>query len=142
MKKQIYLTLLAVACVLAIVCGAYYKFTMASAQTPKDFVEKYAAAYQREDIATLLKMTLREKDPKTDSMMTEDSLKADLESEFRHKSFNYVAWTHTRYASETDKGGYIRVEVDVDEARSAVILVRGADGDLRISRDPSGYEEP
>lgn len=102
-------------------------------QTGKEFIHKYSRAYERGDVSALLDMTQLQKGQGT------DALKASIANEISHQGFEYVAWTHTRYLSEEDRGKYIKVGVRVDEAVSSIILVRTADG-LKVSQYPEAYE--
>ena len=102
-------------------------------KTPREFIQRYARAYEEEDVETILKMTDRIED------QSDDTLRAVIQSDIARKDFNYVAWTHTRYESEKDLGRCIRVEVRVDQAVSAVYLVHRGDT-LKVSQTPGSFE--
>ena len=85
-------------------------------------------------------MTLPPKDPEDSTKDLADSIwHKQLEVEMKRHAFDYVAWTHTRYVSELDHGTYIHVDVEVDVAPSAIVLVRKGEA-LLISQNPSAYE--
>lgn len=111
-------------------CGV---LTESRAETAQEFVEKYSQAYRTGNVSAIVKMTELAAD------QTEESFRQEVEKDLDSHGFGYVAWTHTRYVSEADRGDHIRVEVEVQYARSSIVLVR-RDGVLRVVQDPSRYE--
>jgi uncharacterized transporter YbjL len=114
---------------LVISCGA---LTDSGAKTAREFVEKYSEAYRTGNVSAIVKMTVMEKG------QSEEQFREEVEKDVDSKGLGYVAWAHTSYVSEEDHGSYIHVEVEVQSARSSIVLVR-QDDLLKIVQDPSKY---
>jgi hypothetical protein len=104
-----------------------------SAKTAQEFVQKYSQAYKDENVGTIAKMTVPDKD------QTEELFKDETKKDIKSKGFGYTAWTRTRYLSEEDRGKYIRVNVEIRGARSSIVLVK-QEGLLKLVLNPSDYE--
>jgi len=115
------------------------------ARTPREFIEKYSDAWQREDVDTILNMRVRKKYPdleiKPDLRKTIEEYwlgheKEEIEQSIKRRDFSYTAWTKTTYVSEREHDDHIHVDVQIEGARSAVVLVRDG-GLLKIHPNPS-----
>jgi primosomal replication protein N len=101
--------------------------------TAQEFVTKYSEAYRKGNVRAIVKMTV------LDTGETAASLKDEVALDIKSKGLGYIAWTHTRYVSEADHGSSIRVEVEIEDARSSIVLVK-RDRVLKMVQDPSSYK--
>ena len=118
------------------------------ATTARDFIEKYSAAYDREDVDTILKMRARPTAPDQDGVDLEskehpaESLekeREELERDIERRGFEYQAWKKTRYAGERVHGNHIHVDLEIAGARTEVVLVHEGEI-LKIRTDPSRFD--
>ncbi len=123
----------AFACFVVLALTACSQFGKAEPQTPEEFVAQYSEAYREGDVDAIVRMTAPLKG-ENDSLC-----RNSVESDIKSRGFGYTAWSHTRFVSATDRGSYIRVEVEVDVAPSTIVLLK-SEGHLRISQEPSAYE--
>lgn len=103
-----------------------------SAKTAQEFVEKYSKAYSSGNAGLIAKMTEAKG-------RTEESYREEAQKDIDTKGFGYVAWSNVRYISEQDRGNYIRVNVEIQGARSSIILVK-RDGLLKLTLNPGDYK--
>ncbi len=103
-----------------------------SAKTAQEFVEKYSKAYSSGNAGLIAKMTEARG-------QTEESLKEEARKDIDTKGFGYVAWSNVRYISEQDHNNYIRVNVEIQGARSSIVLVK-RDGLLKLTLNPGDYK--
>ena len=101
-------------------------------KTAQEFVEKYSEAYRRGDVDAITKMTV------VDTGEAEKCFRKNVMHDITSQGFGYVAWTRTRYVSESDHGNSLHVNVEIDHARSLIVLVR-KDNVLKIVQNPSDY---
>ena len=107
------------------------------ATTAREFIEKYSAAYDREDVDTILKMRAKRAarrdagvDPDSRKAMaeySEDKEREEVEQDISRRGFEYQAWKRARYVGERADGGHLRVEIEIEGARTEVVLVREGD---------------
>jgi hypothetical protein len=119
------------------------------ATTAEEFVKKHAKAYYSRDAKAVAGMTLCAEDldkvSLSEKIETEigevkrDSLIGSLKSQMRKNDRWVKAWEGTQYVSEEDHNSYIRVEVKVGYAYSAIVLVRVGEC-LKIAPNPSSFE--
>ncbi|MHB0968918.1 MAG: hypothetical protein ACYC7A_02175 [Thermoanaerobaculia bacterium] len=112
---------------------------------PEDFIAAMRHAYERKDAETVTALTADIKTLHGVKIPAEfreeleqysrDKEREDLESEFERGGMWARAWSSTRYVSSREHGDHIHVTVDVDRARSEVVLVR-QDGSLKLHPRP------
>jgi hypothetical protein len=122
--------LLGLSLLFSVSCGALGD---PSAKTAQEFVEKYSKAYSSGNAGLIAKMTEAKG-------RTEESYKEEAQKDIDSKGFGYVAWSNARYVSEEDRGNYIRVNVEIQGARSSIILVK-RDGLLKLTLNPGDYNK-
>ncbi len=136
------LIVLAVLCFAAAGCSSHRE-----PKTPREFIERYSAAWRDGDVDQILNMqksgdSLRtDERPAPSSLPNETALqeaKDRIRESIARKDFSYLAWTNTSYVSEQEHEDHVHVNVRVDAAISEVVLVREGTA-LKIVNDPGRY---
>jgi len=131
----------------------YYFFPRShstKAETAEQFVLKWAAAHERKDVDAVLAMTAKRRNPARAAAekselgrevieLDEAKQREELAKEFKDNSMWIRAASRTRYVGERAHEDHIHVEVRIDSAASAIVLVR-EDGTLKMAPDPSNYD--
>jgi hypothetical protein len=117
------------------------------AKTPQEFVEKMRDAYRRKDADTILAMKL---DPqffkkagvpedlrKEIESYNRDKDREELQKELDREGMWYKGWLYIQYASHTEEKDHIHVSLAAGGGRTSIVLVRDADGYLKVHPWPS-----
>ena len=118
--------------------------------TAQAFVAAYADAHLDEDVDRILDMqwetaadgaAAQSSTPLNEDVdaTARERERTELREAFRNNDMWTTAWKQTTYVSEQGHGDHIHVEVNVGAAGSAIVLVKGADGQLFITENPSDY---
>ncbi len=119
----------------------------ARARTPEEFVQKMKEAYRRKDADSILAMKVapellkkagvREDLRREIEAYSRERDRQELEQELEREGIWYKSWLMIRYAGHTEEAGHIHVSLSSGGGRTSIVLVRDADGYLKIHPWPS-----